>query len=353
MFRTAAPLFGALLALCAGAFAQTTVTIPCDRDNTLYEDPTGSLSNGAGAGLFVGKNAGNLIRRALVHFDVAGAVPAGARVVSVRLSFYISPTLTAGQTATLHRVMQDWGEGTSVAAGNGGGGAPATTNDATWLNRFHPGSPWSNAGGDYDPTPSSAMPLVLLLNSQPLSSRATADVQSWLDNPGQNFGWLLRNSETAPMSANRIESRESGGSVLPSLSVSYMLPGTAGSWGIGCLSASGFLYSFQFVGAPIGGTTLSMAQVNGPANALAVHFFAFEIDAAGTPLAPPPCRAWLPLGSIVSGPTVLLDGSGSASTPLLVPAGFPGYLVACQVAALDPASPIGLTVSNAGLICLQ
>src|SRR5690606_9515519 len=159
----------------ANATAQVTVSIPCDRDNTLYEDASGSLSNGAGSGLFVGKNGGDLIRRTLLHFDVAAAMPAGARVLSASLSFRLHPSLASGQTASVHRVLQDWGEGTSVASGNGGSGAPATSNDATWLHRFYPSQLWTTAGGDYQATASFALPLWLGLNSAAASSGAAHD----------------------------------------------------------------------------------------------------------------------------------------------------------------------------------
>lgn len=349
----AAFLSGALLAV-AGASAQTTTTIVCDRDNTLYEDPTGSLSNGAGGAVFVGRNGTGLIRRALLHFDVAAAVPPGARILDARLSFRIAPSITTGQTATAHRVLQDWGEGASVAtAGGGGGGAPAAPNDATWLYRFYPAAPWANPGGDFAPSPSFAMPLYLGVNQSPSTPAATADAQLWLDQPGQNFGWLLRNSELSASTANRIESRESGGPVLPTLSVTYMLPGTSGWHGIGCPTGVGSVtYDFTFGGAPLGGATIQLLQSNGPPSALAAHLFALDLDPVGVPLTTG-CTLYLPLAGIIAGPGVRLDPSGAAATPFAVPAGFPGYLVACQAVALDGTNPFGFVISNTGLICLQ
>lgn len=345
------PWFGVLLAI-SPALAQTTTSIVCSRDNTLYEDPAGALSNGAGAGVFVGKNANGLIRRALLRFDVAAAVPAGARILDARLTFRIFPTITTGQTATAHRVLQDWGEGASVAsAGGGGAGAPAATNDATWLFRFHPGSPWTSPGGDFVPSPSFAMPLFAGTNTSPSNAAATADVQLWLDQPGQNFGWLLRNSELAASTANRIDSRESGPLGWPLLSVTYMLPGTVGWWGLGCPTWVAN-YDFTFAGAPIGGTTIQMEQFAGPLGALSGHLFALALDPAGSLLSPG-CTLYLPLAGIAFGPTVLLDPSGSATTPFAVPAGFPGYLLACQTVALDASNPLGFVVSNVGMICLQ
>ena len=56
------------------------VTVPASRDNTLIEDPSGALSNGAGPSLFAGRTAQprNSIRRAVIAFDIAGTIPAGS-----------------------------------------------------------------------------------------------------------------------------------------------------------------------------------------------------------------------------------------------------------------------------------
>src|SRR5262245_28061693 len=123
-------------------------------DNTLYEDVTGALSNGAGTGMFAGKNGSGLIRRAVVAFDVAGAVPAGATINSVTLTMNMSQTPTGNQNVALHRLLADWGEGTSVAGGGGGGGAPSTSGDATWIHTFFNTSFWSSVGGNYAASPS-------------------------------------------------------------------------------------------------------------------------------------------------------------------------------------------------------
>jgi hypothetical protein len=62
-------LMVAFVAVSAGV-AQTTVVLTADKDNTLYESPTGSLSNGAGSYLFGGVTGQPGIRRTLVHFNV-------------------------------------------------------------------------------------------------------------------------------------------------------------------------------------------------------------------------------------------------------------------------------------------
>ena len=48
----------AVASFASSSFANV-INLTSSKDNTLYEDPTGSLSNGAGDAMFVGKTAGN------------------------------------------------------------------------------------------------------------------------------------------------------------------------------------------------------------------------------------------------------------------------------------------------------
>src|SRR5262245_35539492 len=166
-------------------------------DNTLYEDVTGALSNGAGTGMFAGKNGSGLIRRAVVAFDVAGALPAGATISSVTLTMNMSQTPAGNQNVSLHRLLADWGEGTSVAAGAGGGGAPSTSGDATWIHTFFNTSFWSAVGGDYAASPSATATVGSAIGPYVWASTAAmvADVQAWLNSPGSNFGWAVVGNE--------------------------------------------------------------------------------------------------------------------------------------------------------------
>ena len=178
------------------------------RDNTLFQDTDGDTSNGAGPAFFAGKNGQNLTRRALVAFDIAGEVPAGAAIDSVVLVLQVSSAPdTIPRRLALHRVLTDWGEGQSSSGG--GAGAPAAPGDATWLHTFFPGQFWTNAGGDFDPT-ASAPEIVGDVGSYAWSGPGlTADVQSWLNLPGTNFGWLIQGEETGLRTVRRFDSRES------------------------------------------------------------------------------------------------------------------------------------------------
>ena len=98
------------------------VPIPASKDNTLYEDRRGRLSNGGGTHFFVGVTDTGNIRRGLIAFNIAGAIPAGALITSVSLKLHMSQTIAGSQNITLHRVLADWGEGDSNAPGEEGGG---------------------------------------------------------------------------------------------------------------------------------------------------------------------------------------------------------------------------------------
>lgn len=210
--------------------AQTTVVLNPVKDNTLYQSATGHLSNGAGDGLFTGKTNNNLIRRALLKFDVAGNVPPDATITSVTLTLNVNktPIGAAPTTLSLHTLTADWGEGASNAAGQEGGGAAAQSGDATWLHSFYQSSTWANPGGDFGSTASSGTSVPGNGTYTWSSAQMVSDVQSWLDNSYLNHGWIVIGSETSTKTARRIVSRESPStSARPALSITYSVEAPA------------------------------------------------------------------------------------------------------------------------------
>ncbi|MFN0134033.1 MAG: DNRLRE domain-containing protein [Phycisphaerales bacterium] len=200
-----------VLASCSAASADD-VTIEPNKDNTLYESVAGALSNGQGPTIFAGKtNFSNLIRRALIRFDVAGAIPAGSTITAVELSMTCSQSISGAVPVSLHRVSQDWGEGASNANIPGGGGAVAEPGDATWLHTFWSTATWTNQGGDFAAMASATT----LVGDNPAryswlsTAGMVADVQAWLDAPAGNFGWIVIGDESTTATAKRFESRES------------------------------------------------------------------------------------------------------------------------------------------------
>lgn len=193
-------------------YAQTTVDIAPSKDNTLFESTTGSVSNGAGQHFFVGTtNQGNT-RRGVIAFDVAAEIPQGATVQSVTLTLNLSNTnfATGPQPIGLHPLLADWGEGSSNATGAEGQGAPSTTGDATWIHRFFDTSTWTTPGGDFSPTASATMTVDNVgFYTWGSTAGMVADVQNWVDNPAQNFGWILvGGNESTNQTAKRFDTKE-------------------------------------------------------------------------------------------------------------------------------------------------
>ena len=221
---------GVVLAFCAAhAVWADEITINPSQDNTLYEAAT-EKSNGAGDFFFSGHTAEantNVNRRGLIEFDVASAVPAGSRIDSVTLTLYMSRAVNAigAKPFTLYDVTDSWGEGTANAPGNEGGGTAAAGNDATWHFRFFSTTPWTTIGGDFNNTPLAETD-VFSINFYTWGSTdgMVASVQSWLDNPTANFGWILIGDEFTQESAARFNTRQNvDSSTWPVLDIQYTL----------------------------------------------------------------------------------------------------------------------------------
>ena len=122
------------------------------------------------------------LRRGVLAFDIAGNIPVGSTILGVTLSLNMSRTAdNTARTIELHKLLADWGEGTSVAPGEEGDGAPATTNDATWRHRFFDTIFWTTEGGDFSATVSASQSVGAVGMYMWSSSQMVADVQSWLE----------------------------------------------------------------------------------------------------------------------------------------------------------------------------
>ena len=190
----------------------TTININPSKDNTLYEyvAADGDRSNGAGLHFFAGKTGQGYIRRAVLAFNVAGSIPPGSTITSVSLSMHLSRGAGNGtRTIELHKLTADWGEGNSVAFGQEGQGWLADTNDATWRHRFYDTIFWTTEGGEFSAIISASQSVSGLGTYTWSSAQMLADVQSWLNNPSINFGWLLRGDESTSSTAKRFDTRES------------------------------------------------------------------------------------------------------------------------------------------------
>ena len=226
-----------------------------NKDNSIYQDAENS--NGVGVSLFAGNTDFNAPRRALLSFDVAGSIPGGSTITSVRLTLTCTQSpigITTVHPFGLRALSADWGEAGSNAGNPGGMGAPAATGDATWTQRhFGMSDPWTTAGGDFAPTVSgsaavgSCSPAVTMTFAS--TSAMVADVQGWLDNPCSNHGWILIGDEANFTTARRFASRESTTSPKPTLVVDFTAPTT----GVGAVPD----------GADVPGTPLRVGKLPG------------------------------------------------------------------------------------------
>jgi len=198
---------------CAGVRSASAaiIVINPSKDNTLYEyDPAeGDHSNGAGFHFFAGENGMGELRRGVLAFDIAATIPAGSTITAVSLTMNMSMTPAGALTVELHKLLADWGEGTSHAPMGEGDGASATPNDATWRHRFFDSVFWTTQGGDFSATVSASQSVGGVGQYKWSSAQMVADAQSWLDNAASNFGWLVLGDETAIATAKRFDTRES------------------------------------------------------------------------------------------------------------------------------------------------
>ncbi|MFN2427222.1 MAG: multicopper oxidase domain-containing protein [Candidatus Binatia bacterium] len=212
----------ALWLVAASGAAADTVTIAAIKDNTVFSE-SGSLSNGAGAYLFAGETNDSTLRRALVAFDVAAAIPAGSTISSATLTLFVSRTRTGNENVTLHRLLAPWGEGASNADDREGTGAVAQAGDATWTYRLYPATAWNSPGGDFAVSASATAVVGAANNFYTwTSAQMKADVQGWLAEPSNNHGWIVIGNEDELKVAKRFDSREnSSASTRPALTVTF------------------------------------------------------------------------------------------------------------------------------------
>ena len=222
-----------LLSLAALSLAHMTfadvVNINPTKDNTIYQAANGGISNGRGDYLFTGVTRTGVIHRALLAFNIAANVPAGAQITDATLYLTMSRWAGGFPSAYLHALASDWGEGTSNATGEEGRGTTATVGDATWTKAFHgtPGVLWSTPGGSFLPAVDAQIDIdggvttVFAITSPALISR----VQSWQANPASNFGWIITGMEEFPITSIRFNSLQNPvAASRPRLKITYHCP---------------------------------------------------------------------------------------------------------------------------------
>ncbi len=241
MHRKLLPVLIFLFAcLASPAIVAETLELAPAKDNTLYEDVEGRFTNGTGKRLFIGRvgpDGDELKRRAVLAFDVSG-IPPNAVIDSVRFEIQIEqvpPGAPDDNEASLHLLTKSWGEGFANAPGSEGQGTSADTGSVTWIHTMFDADPmaatfWDSPGGDYEAIASatapfgagSPEPMVFLSTPQ-----LVADVQTWLNQPEANHGWMLRGDEVTSKNARGLASREHPTIPAPKLIIDYSIPSAA------------------------------------------------------------------------------------------------------------------------------
>lgn len=216
--------------LRAGAASLTFIP---SADTALIEiAPTNN--SGGQAWLLSGKIQNDVYRdRALMKFDFS-ALPTNAIVLSAVVTLEVTRQPGDGLANApfgLHRMLRPWGEGDKVATTVPGQGLPATAGEATWRHAFFPTNEWTVPGGaaglDFSDIESSFQ-FIYGVGQSPYRFESTpelvADVQSWVNSPQSNYGWmLLCDDEATIFTARRFGSREDPDAP-PRLDIEFIVP---------------------------------------------------------------------------------------------------------------------------------
>ena len=251
--RSSHLLSALILAAAAASASADVVTITPSKDATIFNDPAGNRADGQQATMYAGRSstlAAFPVKRALIAFDVASAVPAGSVVTSVKVKLFLSKTTTANKTFDLHRLTKDWNEGPT--SGFSGNGAPAQVGDVTWAHTYWNTQFWTTLGGDFVAAPSASATVGNVYQYYTWNSTAAlvADVQGWVNAPATNFGWILRGPETSGTSAKQFESRHSLPQYLPQLEIVFTPPPPLATYCTAKTNSLGCVPQIASVGAP-------------------------------------------------------------------------------------------------------
>ena len=223
-----------------GTASADLVTLQSARHGTLYETNGDPRANGLGQHLFAGVTNQGFRRRGLIDFDLAPLLAGPVAIESVTLRLHVSQTNAAPANVGLHRLLADWGVGTTDAGGGEGGGGPATPGSATWESAFYDTVAWTSPGGDFASDASASS----LLEGNGWKSWSGAglvdDLQAMVDGDASRFGWLLLGDETGNGTTFRFDSMFIGDAALrPELIVEYTSIPAPGA--IALLGVGGFL----------------------------------------------------------------------------------------------------------------
>lgn len=212
-------LVGAMLVLLPLRVQADSISVQPVADTTLIEFAPGN-NMGAAPIFNAGTTALATRNRGLMLFELGTMIPAGSIITSAELRLDVVGQPNTGQQNSdfsLRRVLQSWAEGVQISSGGPGQGSPAAPGEATWNDRFSGTSSWSQPGGvagvDFSGT-LSAFAFVGGIGEEVVfisNPALITDIQFWVDNPSQNYGWMLMTeAEGVNKTARSFASRENG-----------------------------------------------------------------------------------------------------------------------------------------------
>ena len=212
--------------------ASSTISISAGQDSTIYSE---NINYGAGGQTrFVSGRAYDPtntslggIRRALIEFDISGNLIANSTVTSAALTLECTNSAASGpETFNLQRLTTAWVEG-STNIGLPGIGGTAAPGDVTWNEASSGATNWTSNGGDFSGSVSSSTSVDATGSyTWATSASMVSDIQTWLNTPANNHGWILRTNESGGQrSVKWFASRTNGTfSERPSLTMTFRRP---------------------------------------------------------------------------------------------------------------------------------
>ena len=222
----------------------TNFTLNPTKDNTLLEEG-GRVDRNYGNGLIllVDKEASKL-QRALLQFDLS-SIPSNATIYSATLAMKKIGGDNSTQNIEVHRITAagNWDEGTGSDVG--------VTGASNWTER-QSGVNWGTAGGDYNGTVESTVPVS---TNGTYNWTVTSLVQNWVNGTNTNYGLMLLSPDGGGDRSQDLGSSENTGNE-PVLTIQYIILPTPG----GVSGASIWLKADQGVTT---GATLTWADQSG------------------------------------------------------------------------------------------
>jgi MYXO-CTERM domain-containing protein len=202
-------------------------------DDTFINSSSPDNNNGKSTSIYTGRNGMDGMMRGLLRFTMP-ALQGRAMVTSAELRMTTRGTGTGeaqpptAATLQLEAIGAPWVSGNGIGNSQmsftvgqpcGGGVVGATWNDADCAAP----TPWTTPGGSVAGSVRATADVPATIGavvSWASTAAMVSDVQSWIDDPASNHGWLVRSSTESTMGAQRFSSGEATTNI-PELRISF------------------------------------------------------------------------------------------------------------------------------------